>query len=177
VLLLTLRGTPTMYYGDEIGMHDVVITPDRVRDPFEVNEPGKGLGRDPQRTPMRWFPREGAGFTRGIPWLPVGDHVATCNVASEADDPGSLLSLYKALLRLRREHRALSVGSFQLLAVNDAAMVYERSGGDERYVIALNFTDSDSKLPVSPPGKCILSTVSGSSPMLLRAGEARIYLV
>jgi alpha-glucosidase len=175
VLLLTLRGTPTMYYGDEIGMHDVPIAPDQVRDPFEINEPGKGLGRDPQRTPMRWFPREGAGFTRGIPWLPVGDHVATCNVASEADDPGSLLSLYKTLLRLRCEHHALSIGSFQLLAVDDAVMVYERSEGDERYVIALNFTDGDRKLPVPPPGKCILSTVAGSSPTLLRAGEARIY--
>jgi alpha-glucosidase len=175
VLLLTLRGTPTMYYGDEIGMHDVPIAPDQIRDPFEINEPGKGLGRDPQRTPMRWFPREGAGFTRGIPWLPVGDHVATCNVASEADDPGSLLSLYKILLQLRRDHRALSVGSFQLLAVDDAVMVYERSEGDERCVVALNFTDVDRKLPVPPPGKCILSTVAGSSPTQLRAGEARIY--
>jgi len=164
-----------MYYGDEIGMHDVPIAPDQIRDPFEINEPGKGLGRDPQRTPMRWFPREGAGFTRGIPWLPVGDHVATCNVASEADDSGSLLSLYKILLQLRRDHRALSVGGFQLLAVDDAVMVYERSEGDERCVVALNFTDVDRKLPVPPPGKCILSTVAGSSPTLLRAGEARIY--
>jgi alpha-glucosidase len=175
VLLLTLRGTPTMYYGDEIGMHDVVITADHVRDPFEINEPGKGLGRDPQRTPMRWFPREGAGFTRGIPWLPVGDHVATCNVASEAEDHASLLSLYKTLLRLRRESRALNVGSFGLLAVDDAVMVYERSDGDERYVIALNFTDADSKLPVPTPGTLVVSTIPGSPPALLRAGEARIY--
>lgn len=175
VLLLTLRGTPTMYYGDEIGMHDVPIAPGQVRDPFEINEPGKGLGRDPQRTPMRWFPREGAGFTRGIPWLPVGDHVATCNVASEAEDHASLLSLYKTLLQLRRDSRALNVGSFRLLAVDDSVMVYERCDGDERYVMALNFTDADSKLPVPSPGTLVLSTTSGASPALLHAGEARIY--
>jgi len=175
VLLLTLRGTPTMYYGDEIGMHDGAIAADQVRDPFELNEPGKGLGRDPQRTPMRWFPREGAGFTRGIPWLPIGDHLATCNVASEAEDHASLLTLYKALLRLRRESRALNVGQFRLLAVDDAVMVYERSDGDERYVIALNFTDTERKLPVPSPGALVLSTVIGHSLALLRAGEARIY--
>nr|WP_063571788.1 alpha-amylase family glycosyl hydrolase [Luteibacter rhizovicinus] len=175
VLLLTLRGTPTMYYGDEIGMHDGVITPGQVRDPFELNEPGKGLGRDPQRTPMRWFPREGAGFTRGIPWLPVGDHIATCNVASEAEDHASLLSLYKALLCLRRDSRALSVGSFRLLAVDDAVMVYERCDGDERYVVALNFTDGERLLPLPVPGAVVISTVAGSSPALLRPGEARVY--
>ncbi|KLD66910.1 DUF3459 domain-containing protein, partial [Luteibacter rhizovicinus] len=175
VLLLTLRGTPTMYYGDEIGMRDGLIAADQVRDPFELNEPGKGLGRDPQRTPMRWFPREGAGFTRGIPWLPIGDHLATCNVASEAEDHASLLSLYKTLLRLRRDSRALNVGRFQLLAVDDAVMVYERSDGDDRYVVALNFTDTERKLPVSCPGTLVLSTIPGLSLALLRAGEARIY--
>jgi alpha-glucosidase len=175
VLLLTLRGTPTMYYGDEIGMHDVPILANQVRDPFEINEPGKGLGRDPQRTPMRWFPREGAGFTRGIPWLPMGDHVATCNVASEAEDHGSLLSLYKTLLHLRRESRALNVGSFRLLAVDDAVMVYERSDGDERYVVALNFSDSEQKLPLPSPGTLVLSTSPVNPPEVLRAAEARIY--
>ena len=164
-----------MYYGDEIGMHDVPILANQVRDPFEINEPGKGLGRDPQRTPMRWFPREGAGFTRGIPWLPMGDHVATCNVASEAEDHGSLLSLYKTLLHLRRESRALNAGSFRLLAVDDAVMVYERSDGDERYVVALNFSDSEQKLPLPSPGKLVLSTSAVNPPEVLRAAEARIY--
>jgi len=63
VLLLTLRGTPTLYYGDEIGMRDVPIPPDRVQDPFEKNVPGLGLGRDPERTPMQWSAAPHAGFS------------------------------------------------------------------------------------------------------------------
>ena len=71
MLLLTLRGTPTIYYGDEIGMRDVPIPPERVQDPWEKNEPGLGLGRDPERTPMQWDGRPKAGFTTGEPWLPL----------------------------------------------------------------------------------------------------------
>src|SRR6185436_14956605 len=73
MMLLTLRGTPTLYYGDEIGMRDVPIPAERVRDPFERNVPGLGLGRDPERTPMQWDGGAGAGFTTGEPWLPVAD--------------------------------------------------------------------------------------------------------
>ena len=71
MLLLTLRGTPTLYYGDELGLEDVAIPPDRVQDPWERNEPGLGLGRDPARTPMPWDNSTNAGFTTGTPWLPV----------------------------------------------------------------------------------------------------------
>src|SRR5690349_22151776 len=84
LLLVTLRGTPTIYYGDEIGMENVTIPPDRVQDPFEKNVPGLGLGRDPERTPMRWSAEPGAGFTTGAPWLPLGDDLATSNVAAAA---------------------------------------------------------------------------------------------
>ncbi|HXO99082.1 MAG TPA: alpha-amylase family glycosyl hydrolase [Luteibacter sp.] len=175
VLLLTLRGTPTMYYGDEIGMHDVPIPFAEVRDPFERNEPGKGLGRDPQRTPMRWYPREGAGFTRGIPWLRMGDDVATRNVATQSDDPDSLLSLYKSLLRLRRQSEALSRGDFRLLAVDDSVMVYERRTASECYVVALNFGDQSVAPPVMLPGDLVLSTVSDPLTGTLKPAEARIH--
>src|SRR6185369_17017347 len=73
MLLLTLRGTPTLYYGDEIGMHDVAIPPERIQDPVERNVPGCGLGRDPQRTPMQWSAARNAGFTQAEPWLPVAE--------------------------------------------------------------------------------------------------------
>jgi len=82
MLLLTLRGTPTMYYGDEIGMRDVPIAPDQVQDPFEKNVPGLGLGRDPVRTPMQWSDVESAGFTSGTSWLPLADDFKTINVAN-----------------------------------------------------------------------------------------------
>ena len=176
VLLLTLRGTPTMYYGDEIGMRDVPLSFADVRDPFERNEPGKGLGRDPQRTPMRWFPRPGAGFTRGLPWLPVGDDVATCNVATETEDPGSILSLYRALLRLRRDTPALSRGNFRIVGVSDAAFAYEREDEGHRLVVVLNFTDAPAPMPFDEaPGICLLSTHGGTAAGALRAAEARVY--
>src|SRR5262249_55534753 len=73
MLLLTLRGTPTLYYGDEIGMHDVPIPLEAVRDPWEKREPGLGVGRDPQRTPMQWDASPAAGFSGGTPWLPIAD--------------------------------------------------------------------------------------------------------
>src|ERR1700749_4853968 len=82
MMLLTLRGTPTLYYGDEIGMHDGDIPPALVRDPAEKNQPGLGLGRDPERTPMQWDASPQAGFTKGIPWLPIAADANEINVAT-----------------------------------------------------------------------------------------------
>src|SRR5215212_11925476 len=107
MLLLTLRGTPTMYQGEELGMTDVPIPPERVQDPWERNVPGLGLGRDPERTPMPWDERAQGGFTTGEPWLPLGADVETVNVAAQATDPRSILSLTRALLALRRAEPAL----------------------------------------------------------------------
>ena len=97
MLLLTLRGTPTIYQGEEIGMTDVPIPPERVQDPWEKNVPGLGLGRDPVRTPMPWEGRPNAGFTSGRPWLPIGADNAAANVAAQRDDPASMLTLVSAL--------------------------------------------------------------------------------
>src|SRR6185503_17285360 len=102
MLLLTLRGTPTMYNGDEIGMHDVDIPPELVQDPQELGVPGIGLGRDPERTPMQWDASPNAGFTSGTPWLPLAANYRTANVAAEHDDPASMLTLYRRLIALRR---------------------------------------------------------------------------
>jgi alpha-glucosidase len=113
MLLLTLRGTPTLYYGDEIGMHDVGIPPERVQDPFERNVPGRGLGRDPQRTPMQWSAAKHAGFTAGEPWLPIAEDFTEVNVEVERDDPASMLSLYTQLITVRRGEPALEVGGFE----------------------------------------------------------------
>src|SRR3712207_8258592 len=108
MLLLTLRGTPTIYQGEEIGMTDVQIPPEKVQDPWEKNVPGLGLGRDPARTPMQWGATAQAGFTTGEPWPPVGADYHTINVAAQAGNPLSILSLYRALIRLRRAAPALS---------------------------------------------------------------------
>jgi alpha-glucosidase len=81
MLLLTLRGTPTIYYGDEISMVQVAIPPERVRDPLEKNAPGLGLGRDGARTPMQWCAGRRAGFSTVEPWLPLAADYRSENVA------------------------------------------------------------------------------------------------
>ncbi len=103
MLLLTLRGTPTLYYGDEIGMRQVAIAPDQVRDPFEKNVPGIGVGRDGCRTPMQWDATPNAGFSTSTPWLPLAGDFAHENVINLDADAHSILSLYKALIKLRKQ--------------------------------------------------------------------------
>jgi alpha-glucosidase len=138
MLLLTLRGTPTLYYGDEIGIADVTIPADRVADPRELREPGIGLGRDPVRTPMTWDPSDNGGFTTGEPWLPLHPDWPARNVASQRDDPESLWTLTRDLIVLRRAHRALSVGAWTSVHADDDILAYERRDGDDRLLIALN---------------------------------------
>jgi alpha-glucosidase len=128
-----------MYYGDEIGMHDVPIPPDRVRDPFEKNVPGLGLGRDPVRTPMQWTGGNNAGFSIAEPWLPVAEEYRERNVAKEREDSTSLLTLYRRLIELRRSEAALAVGSYAALPAGDDLMAYLRKAGDHRLLIVLNF--------------------------------------
>ncbi len=129
-----------MYYGDEIGMHDVPIPLERVQDPFEKNVPGMGLGRDPERTPMQWDSSPHAGFSQADPWLPVAADHPSVNVAAQREDPASLLSLYRRLIRLRASESALSVGSFEHVAADDSLFAYIRAEGNRRFLIVLNFT-------------------------------------
>jgi alpha-glucosidase len=140
MLLLTLRGTPTMYYGDEIGMHDVTIPVDQVTDPFEKNVPGLGLGRDPERTPMQWSADKHAGFTTGRPWLPIAADYPTANVALERDCLTSILSLYRRLIELRRAEPALSVGEFAPLPGDEDLMAYIRKTAERRLLVVLNLS-------------------------------------
>jgi alpha-glucosidase len=138
MLLLTLRGTPTLYYGDEIGMHDVEIPPEKVQDPFEKNVPGRNLGRDPQRTPMQWSAEKNAGFTTGEPWLPIAEDYSRVNVEVERDDPASMLSLYNELIKVRRGESALEVGQFEPMEVDGDLLVYVRRDTESAFLIALN---------------------------------------
>ena len=177
LLLLTLRGTPTLYYGEEIGMRDVPIPAESVRDPWERNVPGLGLGRDPCRTPMCWTAADGAGFTTGAPWLPLGEEFREFNVAEEAHAPDSFLMLYRSLLRLRGAEPALSVGSYRERYADAQLLMYERTAGARRLLIALNFGATPCPLPhLEGTIRILLSTHAGSgsvrqSQMMLEAHE------
>ena len=160
MLLLTLRGTPTVYNGDEIGMRDVPIPPALVRDPVERNMPGLGLGRDPERTPMQWDAGDYAGFSATTPWLPLADDYATVNVAWQREDPRSMLSLHRRLIQLRRSRAALSVGSYRQAYTDDDVLVYMREAEGERVFVALNLSSRPRALAWSPEAgrRVVLST-------------------
>jgi alpha-glucosidase len=140
MLLLTLRGTPTIYQGEELGMRDAEIPPHRIRDPWEKNVPGLGLGRDPVRTPMPWSNGLHGGFTAAEPWLPV-DIATIADAEHQGTQRGSILSLYRSLLRLRAGEPALSRGSYLAAAHTDAVLVYDRCHQNKRLRIALNMSD------------------------------------
>jgi alpha-glucosidase len=145
VMLLTLRGTPFLYYGDEIAMPDTDLTYEQLLDEVGRRFWPENKGRDFCRTPMHWDAIEGAGFTEpGIdPWLPFGD-VEACNVASQRDDPGSILSLTRALITLRRESEDLRRGDYSTAESPDGAWVYRR--GDAT-LIALNLSPDRIVIP------------------------------
>jgi alpha-glucosidase len=134
MLLLTLRGTPTIYYGDEIGMTDVVVPPDRRVDPAGIHGPG----RDPERAPMRWASGPRGGFTTGEPWLPMSPDDPGASVEAQRDDPGSVLGLYRALLALRRDEPVLRRGAVEVLAARpDGLLAYRRRSDGRELTVAL----------------------------------------
>jgi alpha-glucosidase len=153
VLLLTLRGTPTLYYGDELGLRDVAVPPDRVQDPFEKRVPGKGLGRDPVRAPMPWTLGRNAGFCppEAEPWLPLDPDAEHLAVA--ADPPA--LRLYRRLLALRRAEPALAEGDWRDLRHADGVLAYVRGGA---ILVALNLTGEERALELGElAGEVVLS--------------------
>ena len=158
MLLLTLRGTPTLYYGDELGMADVPIPPELVQDPWERRVPGLGLGRDPERTPMQWDAGPGAGFTAGAPWLPLADDYATVNVAAQGADPRSTLALYRRLIALRRAEPALAVGAYAPVPASGHVLAYTREAGGRRLLVALNLGGRAASLALAGRGRALLST-------------------
>jgi alpha-glucosidase len=138
MLLMTLRGTPTLYYGDEIGMQQVAISPEQVRDPFEKNVPGIGIGRDGCRTPMQWDATQFAAFSGVEPWLPLAENFREENVGSSINDKGSLYWLYRRLINLRRSQVVLTQGTYKPVAASGDLLLFFRDLGDDRVLIALN---------------------------------------
>jgi alpha-glucosidase len=156
MLLLTLRGTPFLYYGDELGLPNIVIPKDSLRDSFG---PGSG-GRDPERCPMPWDETPRGGFTTGEPWLPIGSDRPGRSVEAQRDDKHSMLAFTRALLSLRRKEPALSHGSWSKLSHEGEALAYARSLGEKRFAIVLNLEDAPKSVRFSDPpsGRILLST-------------------
>jgi alpha-glucosidase len=166
MLLLTLRGTPTIYYGDEIAMQDVAIA--HVRDPLEKNVPGRGLGRDGCRTPMQWDGTPHAGFSSVEPWLPLGGALDEHNVLAQRSDNRSVYCLYRRLLDLRRKRPALSLGGYGSVRADGNVLVLTRKHEREQLLVALNF--GGTPVPASLPfGECVGRLLVSSAAD--RAGE------
>jgi alpha-glucosidase len=154
MLLLTLRGTPTLYYGDELGMVDADIQPDRQQDPVANRQPGQG--RDGCRTPMQWNDSRHAGFTtQNTPatWLPLNDDYRTHNVAGELTDPTSMLLLYRRLLALRKMTPALHQGNYAAIdGTPDGCIAYLRQENSQRMAVLLNMTSHPLRVTLPDTG-------------------------
>jgi alpha-glucosidase len=160
LMLLTLRGTPFLYYGEEIGMRDGDIPADRICDPVGKRFPS--LGRDPERTPMQWDQSPGAGFSRTADtWLPLGPDYERVNVAEQIDDPGSLLSFYRRVIWFRKSSPALLHGTYRALESPPDTFVYVREHASQRLLVALNFGSARQVIapPKGRPGSLVLSTL------------------
>ena len=144
---LTLRGTPIMYYGEEIGMENNDPTrKEDVKDPIGRTGWPQEKGRDGERTPMQWDAKPNAGFSKKAPWLPVPASYQTHNVASESKDPNSVLNLYKKVLALRHSNLALLEGSYTALNEDDPnVMSYLRSYKGKGVLVVLNMSATPQK--------------------------------
>lgn len=168
MLLLTLRGSPTILYGDELGMEDQAVSPERQRDHFAL---AGGVSHDPARTPMPWTGGVNGGFSTADPsllWLPVSQQYQTINVEAQLGDPDSSLNLYRRLIALRMQSTALRRGDYRRHpAADERCLVYTRNAAGDRKLVALNFTDEPCELVVPERGTVALSTTAGRDGMRL----------
>lgn len=179
MLLLTLRGTPTSYYGDEIGMEDVFIPLEQCQDPAAVNQPEhfEQTGRDPERTPMQWDSSPNAGFApaSATTWLPVAENYKTRNVAAQSADPVSMLSFYRALAGLRSIEPALNAGAYERVMLGDHkdVLAYRRTlPGERGFLVLLNLAATAAELDLATAvGSETAELVLSTDPA--RAGQAR----
>src|ERR1700722_7963239 len=177
---LTLRGTPIMYYGEEIGMENNDPTrKEDVKDPIGRTGWPHEKGRDGERTPMQWNDSANAGFSKATPWLPVPASYKTHNVASESEDPNSVLNLYKKVLALRHTNEALLEGNYKALNEDDPhVMSYLRSYKGTGVLVVLNMSASPQKakfdLSKEGFGRSILKTLIASSDAAVKGDEVSL---
>jgi alpha-glucosidase len=155
-LLLTLRGTPVLYYGDELGMADVPVTPEQQRDPVGRGRFDASAGRDPCRTPMPWAPGPGGGFTtpEARPWLPLSAQPGV-TVEEQRSNPDSMLVLCRDLIVLRRAEPDLAGGGYEAVVAPDGLWAFRRG---DRFVVVLNLSDAAGTVKLGAPGRIRIGT-------------------
>lgn len=180
VMLLTLPGVASIYYGEELGMRDVTISEGQVHDPFV----GEQNSRDPERTPMQWSDVPQAGFTTATPWLPVSTDYQQVNVQTEIADPNSFLNLYRRLLKFRNHSSELQYGSYEPVNKHDQILGYERRHGKDALLVLLNFSDVSQELVLDNfRGTIVISThldaegINVNKHLALRANEGVLIKV
>jgi len=191
-LLLTLRGTPFLYEGQEIGMtnvhwndlgkYDEINTKAQykmaLQEGFTAEQAMRFVNRfsrDNARTPMQWNANANAGFTTGKPWLSMNDNCVEINVAKEERDPDSVLNYYRKLIGLRTGHPDLDGGTFTpLLEEHEQVIAYKRGSGT---VVLINLGESEARYDVSliENSNLVMGNLNGAEPGLLRPLEAVIY--
>ncbi len=164
ILLFTLRGTSTIYYGDEIGMHDVDVPPKARRDPIERMFPSRGFHRDPQRAPMQWSAEPCAGFCPANPWLPMADDYEQVNVQRQKQDENSMLMFYHRLIHLRQSEPALRIGRYRPAGVQGNVFAFFREYGEKGFLVAVNLGHEHGTLTLPPRLRCRAEVVVSTHP-------------
>ncbi len=145
--LLTIRGTPFLYYGEEIGMRNIFLWRHQILDPVSKRYWPFIKTRDGCRSPMQWDDSYNAGFSEQKPWLPVHPNSIQRNVQSQANQPDSLINFYKRLLKLRRDHPALNDGTLQMIdPKNQRVLAYMRKSDNEKILVCLNMSRNSGSL-------------------------------
>jgi alpha-glucosidase len=176
-MLLTLRGSPFFYYGEEIGMESIdPQTLEEVRDPVGKRYWPGYKGRDAQRRPMQWNDRPNAGFTTGTPWLKLAPRAGERTVQKAFADPDSILNFYKRAIRLRRQSPALLDGDYTPIGNDPHIFAYRRRAPQQTMIIALNMSGEGSKLKLVETGQLrrVLSNLRTKDEQAIEGGEINL---
>jgi alpha-glucosidase len=166
MLLLTLRGTPTWYYGDELGLPNAVVPTSKAAFPDPQAALGTALDRLPVRSPMQWSPGPNAGFSESEPWLPLASDDPAMTVQVQGEDPDSVLNLFRSLVRLRKQTSALAVGAYRTLPAPEGVFSFERFHPDGTVQVHLNFGEGPGEVEIPEGAEILLSTAGEGSALL-----------